>query len=54
MCLVFSPPPEFPAACRSEAEISYSEAAGMNGESNRIEACEGEVLLRGFINGVVI
>ena len=34
----YSPSPEYPVACRSEAEIPPSGATGMNGVANRAEA----------------
>ncbi len=39
---LYSPSPEYPAACRSVAEIPPSGAAGMKGEVNRAEAHQSE------------
>jgi len=35
---IYSPSPEYPAACWSETEIPPSGAAGMKGKVNRAEA----------------
>ena len=37
---IYSPSPEYPAACRSEAKIPPSEAEGIKGEVNHTEALE--------------
>jgi hypothetical protein len=40
--LVYSPSPEYPAACRSGAEIPLIGAVGMKGKVNRAEAHQSE------------
>jgi len=42
MSPVYSPSPEYPAVCRSGAEIPLSGAAGMKCEVNRAEAHQSE------------